>query len=490
MSQTLELQNDFACLNLSADLLKQVQRLGFQTPTPIQRESIPHGVAGRDVVGIAQTGTGKTLAFGLPMLQRLWENDGVGLILAPTRELALQINEELHKVGGSLGLRTAVLIGGAPMGRQVSELRRRPNIIVATPGRLMDHLAQRTATLKFVTMVVLDEADRMFDMGFAPVVHKILDEVPSERQTMLYSATMAPEVANLSAKYLNNPVRVEVAPQGTASELVEQELHVVEKEAKSHLLEQLLDAHDGTILVFSRTRHGARKVARNVRQMGHTAAELHSDRTLAQRKTALQGFKSGEYRVLVATDIAARGIDVKEINVVINYDLPDQLEDYIHRIGRTGRAGANGRAITFAQPDQHRDVRQLEKLLGRELPVMSGTLPAAPVVHRPRQNPPRPRSGEGQGERDANRAHRQRPRPNNGPRPERPTGNGPRPERPNNGPRPERPANNRPERPAPRPERPAGNAKPERPAQPNPNRGWNRQSNPNKGKPGTHKKRR
>ena len=382
-------KNAFVCLELSPDINRQLDKLGFTTPTPIQAEAIPHALAGRDVIGIAQTGTGKTFAFGLPMIQKLLSNpQGMALILAPTRELALQIDEELRKIGAALGLKTAVLIGGAPMNKQVGELRRRPNVIVATPGRLKDHLYQKTCTLRFVSMVVLDEADRMFDMGFAPIVKHILDQVPNKRQTMLFSATMAKEVNELAARYLTDPIRVEVTPQGTPTELVEQEVHMVDKDKKPDLLGSVLYENNGTVLVFSRTRHGAKRITRNVREMGHTAAELHSDRTLAQRKAALAGFKSGEFRVLVATDIAARGIDVKDIELVVNYDLPDCIEDYVHRIGRTGRAGATGRAVTFALPEQHRDVRQIERLIGRELSVVTGSLPA---VHRaPRTNTDRP----------------------------------------------------------------------------------------------------
>ena len=360
----------FACLKLSDALLSQLSRLSFTVPTPIQLQAIPPAIEGCDIVGIAQTGTGKTFAFGLPMLDRLLGSTDVGLILAPTRELALQIDESLRKLAGPLGLRTAVLIGGAPMNRQISDLRRRPNIIVATPGRLKDHLYQRTMHLKNVTVVVLDEADRMLDMGFAPAVKAILDQTPEKRQTMLFSATMPPEVNDLARHYLTEPVRIEVAPQGTASELVEQEMHVVEHAKKGDLLANVLDAYQGTVLVFSRTRHGARKVARAIRDMGHSAAELHSDRTLAQRRAALDGFKSGQHRVLVATDIAARGIDVKEIELVLNYDMPDQLEDYVHRIGRTGRAGSPGQAISFLLPDQQKDVRKIERILGREVRVV------------------------------------------------------------------------------------------------------------------------
>lgn len=385
MHPTQSQNSAFACLELSPEINRQLDKLGFTTPTPIQAQAIPHALAGRDVVGIAQTGTGKTFAFGLPMIQKLLKDQGMALILAPTRELALQIEEELKKIGATLGLKTAVLIGGAPMNKQVGELRRRPHVIVATPGRLKDHLYQKTCTLRFVSIVVLDEADRMFDMGFAPVVKEILNQVPAERQTMLFSATMGREVSELTARYLKNPIRVEVAPEGTPSELVEQEVHIVPKEGKPDLLSTVLYDNHGTVLVFSRTRHGAKRIARNVREMGHTAAELHSDRTLAQRKAALAGFKSGMYRVLVATDIAARGIDVKEIELVVNYDLPDCLEDYVHRIGRTGRAGATGRAVSFAQPDQHKDVRHIEKLIGKSLAVVSGSLPASSIrASRPR----------------------------------------------------------------------------------------------------------
>ena len=315
-------------------------------------------------MGIAQTGTGKTLAFGLPMADRLQKGQ-VGLVLAPTRELAQQIEETLKK----LGLRTALLIGGAPMGRQISQLRTQLDVIVATPGRLEDHLHQRTADLRRVAIVVLDEADRMLDMGFAPAIRRILGSITSERQTMLFSATMPKEIEELGLKYMNNPQKVEVAQQGTTHELIDQELIVVHQEDKGELLRELLYDHKGTILVFSKTRHGARKLAKAIRFDGHSAAELHSDCTLAQRRAALQGFKTGQFRILVATDIAARGIDVKDITLVINYDVPANPEDYVHRIGRTGRAGASGKAIMLATPDQHRDVRDIEKLIQAELPL-------------------------------------------------------------------------------------------------------------------------
>lgn len=376
-------ERSFDELGISDRLLAVLRREGFLTPTPIQQSAIPAGKSGRDVVGIAQTGTGKTLAFGIPLLETVLER-GFALVLAPTRELALQIEETLLRVGKPLGVRTATLIGGAPMGKQISQLRARPHVIVATPGRLQDHLDQKTVHLDGATAVVLDEADRMLDMGFLPAIRKIMAKLPRERQTMLFSATMPPEISSLTGEFLRDPIRVEVAPPGTTAELVDQELHLVPHPDKLEFLRDLLDKSKGSVLVFARTRHGARKVAKQVRTMGHSAAELHSDRTLAQRRSALEGFKSGEHRVLVATDIAARGIDVKQISLVINFDLPDQPEDYIHRIGRTGRAGETGKAVTIATPEQVQEVRRIERLIGRHL-LPNSVRPAEPGA-RPRPN--------------------------------------------------------------------------------------------------------
>lgn len=387
------MKTGFHALGIPPSLLSKVDRLGFSIPTPIQAQAIPVALKGRDLIGIAQTGTGKTLAFGIPMIANL-RNIQTGLVIAPTRELALQIEETFRQ----LGIKTACLIGGAPIGRQIVQLRARPTVLIATPGRLMDHMEQRTVNLQFVRVVVLDEADRMLDMGFVQAIQRILAATPKDRQTMLFSATMPNEIASLAQKYMNDPARIEVARSGQAIEKVEQELYVVEREDKPALLGKLLRDTDGTILVFTRTRHGARKLARTVRTHGHSAAELHSDRTLAQRTAALKGFKSGEFRVLVATDIAARGIDVKEIALVVNYDVPENPEDYIHRIGRTGRAGAGGRAITFAQPDQHSDVRDIERLMKAELPLAAGSNRpisrpkiAAPIRATAPYNPPRSR---------------------------------------------------------------------------------------------------
>lgn len=357
MSETKTMEG-FRALNLSPSTFQKIDRLGFTVPTPIQLQAIPVALDGRDLVGIAQTGTGKTLAFGLPIVETLKQGQ-IALILAPTRELALQIQETFQQLGN----RAALLIGGDSFGRQVSFLRSRPSVIVATPGRLEDHLAQRTLDLNRVSIVVLDEADRMLDMGFAPAIRRILDKTPRQRQTMLFSATMPGEIAELAKNYLHEPVRLQISQPGQTADNVEQELVVLTQQDKTGMLGSLLKDHPGSVLVFARTRHGARKLAKTVRDFGHSAAEIHSDRTLEQRRSALKGFKNGLYRVLVATDIAARGIDVKDIGLVVNFDIPEKAEDYVHRIGRTGRAGASGRAITLATPDQQGDVRDIERLL-------------------------------------------------------------------------------------------------------------------------------
>jgi ATP-dependent RNA helicase RhlE len=359
----------FNGLGIAPEFLKILERHNFTIPTPIQRQAIGPAMEGKDIVGIAQTGTGKTLAFGLPLLQRLRGSQGVGLIVLPTRELAIQADEMLQKIGGSLGLVTAVLIGGENMRMQIMALRRRPNIIIATPGRLLDHIETKNLILDLVRIVVLDEADRMLDIGFAPQIRKIFDLIPAKRQTMLFSATMPSEIVHLASTYMASPVRVEVAPAGTPTELVDQEIFLVKKELKFKLLEDLLNECKGTVLIFSRTKHGARKICEAIRSIGHKVAEIHSNRSLGQRKEALAGFKSGRFRILVATDIAARGIDVQGIELVINYDLPDNSHDYVHRIGRTGRAGVVGRAVSFAMPDQQRDIRDIERLIRKQIPV-------------------------------------------------------------------------------------------------------------------------
>ncbi|MDB4978217.1 MAG: ATP-dependent helicase RhlE [Candidatus Peribacteria bacterium] len=357
----------FHTLGIAPKLLEMLDEAKFTVPTPIQHQAIPVAMSGKDVVGIAQTGTGKTLSFALPMLQHLMNNPGRGLIMAPTRELAYQIEETLRKFAPKLGILTAVFIGGASMSLQKQMLKRNPRILVATPGRLNDHLQQGTITLKEVSMVVLDEADRMLDMGFLPQIERIFKHIPKERQTMLFSATMPPSIMKLATVHMKLPLRIEVAPAGTTAERVEQEMFVVQKAEKIRLLEKLLVEYKGTVLVFSRTKHGAKKIMRSIRTMGHTAAELHGNRSLNQRMDALDGFKRGRYRVLVATDIAGRGIDVDNIQLVINFDLPQNPDDYVHRIGRTARAGKEGRAISFAEPNQLSEIRSIERLIRTQI---------------------------------------------------------------------------------------------------------------------------
>ncbi len=373
-----EPERSFGGLGIAPKLLEVLESLKFQTPTPIQHKAIPAAIEGKDIVGIAQTGTGKTLAFGIPMLQRLLQNKNIkGLIVLPTRELALQVNEELQKLGRTFGIRTVVLIGGASMGYQIQTLRRGVDIVIGTPGRILDHLAQRTLNFNNVGILVLDEADRMFDMGFAPQISKILQALGKERQTMLFSATMPDDIMRIASRHMKLPLRVEIAQQGTTAEKVEHELFFVRKDEKNRLLDKLLGEYKGSVLLFSRTKYGVARICKGLRAMGYSAAEIHSNRSLSQRREALDGFKVGKYRVLVATDIASRGIDVKNIELVINYDLPESAGDYVHRIGRTGRAGMAGRAISFVGPEQRNKVRDIERLIRLRLPV--SPLPGLPA---------------------------------------------------------------------------------------------------------------
>ncbi len=371
--------SNFYNLGIAPNILGILDRFNFKSPTPIQEKSIPLAIEGKDLIGIAQTGTGKTLAFAVPMIQAALRGKQ-GLVVLPTRELAFQVNEVFQKIGMSLGTRTAVLIGGESIGRQIQALRRNPQIIIGTPGRIIDHLEQKTLSLKSIAMLVLDEADRMLDMGFAPQLARILQVVPRERQTMLFSATMPENIVAIAKNHMKLPVRVEIAPPGTAAEKVTHEVFFVQKYDKPRLLEKILGEYRGSVLVFLRTKFGARKIVTNVRAMGHAAAEIHSNRSLFQRREALEGFRNGKYRVLVATDIAARGIDVKGIELVLNYDLPQNPEDYVHRIGRTGRAGGVGHAISFATPDQRGDVRGIERLIRATIPLSK--LPELPPARR------------------------------------------------------------------------------------------------------------
>lgn len=364
--------SDFYNLGIAPNVLEILHKLNFKSPTPIQEKSIPLAIEGKDMIGVAQTGTGKTLAFGVPMIQSAL-NGNRGLVVLPTRELAFQVNEVFRRIGSPLGIRTAVLIGGESIFKQNQALRENPQIIICTPGRIIEHLDQKTVSLGSVAVLVLDEADQMLDMGFAPQLKRILQALPQKRQTLLFSATMPKEIFNIAKTHMKLPVHIEVAPAGTPADKVTQELFFLEKQDKPKLLQKILDDYRGSILLFSRTKHGARKITHGIRNLGYTVAEIHSNRSLNQRREALDGFRNGKYRILVATDIAARGIDVKGIELVLNYDLPEHPENYVHRIGRTGRIGGIGHAISFATPDQKNDVKMIERLIRATLPL--STLP-------------------------------------------------------------------------------------------------------------------
>ncbi len=355
-----------------------IARAGYSTPTPIQVQVIGPILEGRDLIGCAQTGTGKTAAFAIPTIEllvgadsRLAKLGSAGpraLVLAPTRELALQTAETFDMLGRTQGVKTVVLIGGESMGPQLAGLQRRPDVIIATPGRLFDHLERRTLGLGTLRIVVLDEADRMLDMGFAPQVERILRVTPLDRQTLCFSATMPTEVETLVRRHLVRPVRVDAGVIAKPVAKVTQMLYKAATQEKTPLLLRLLGEERGQTLVFTRTKHRADRVARAVGAAGHRVTRLHADRSMSQRREALDGFRSGRYRVLIATDIAARGIDVPEIAHVVNFDLPHTAEDYIHRIGRTARAEASGRATSFAAPEEHEQLRTIERHLGHPVP--------------------------------------------------------------------------------------------------------------------------
>ena len=361
--------NSFDGLGIAPKVLGLLDRLRFKVPTPIQHKAIPIAIEGKDIIGVAQTGTGKTLAFAIPIVQHLSLKKRRCLVLVPTRELAIQVDETFQKLAPLFGLRTVVIIGGASMREQLNKLRKNPHIIIATPGRLADHLQQRTLSLSDIGVLVLDEADRMLDMGFKPQIENIIRHIPRDRQTMLFSATIPMDVIRIATAHMKLPVHIEVAPSGTTAEKVVQELFIVRRDAKRKLLSKILKQYHGSVLLFARTKHDAHQITRFLRDINCNAAEIHSNRSLGQRREALEGFKSGRYRVLVATDIASRGIDVVGIELVINYDLPEDVENYVHRIGRTARAGHDGRAISFATPEQGQDVRNIERLIKTALPI-------------------------------------------------------------------------------------------------------------------------
>jgi ATP-dependent RNA helicase RhlE len=370
------LELSFDALGVSEALVKDLAVAGLSSPTPIQAQAIPPALAGRDVIGCAQTGTGKTAAFVIPILERLAslpKGEPQALILAPTRELALQILTTIDRLGRRRGISATVVVGGADMQAQVRGLRQRPDIVVATPGRLLDHMWNGTVNLLPIKILVLDEADRMLDMGFAPQIDQILTALPDERQTLLFSATLPSDLTRFIDASAKEPVRVMVTPSATTADGVTQALHYTTHTGKPELLLSLLKDEKQTVLVFTRTKHRADHLGRVLSRAGHRVGVLHGDRSFSQRRSALESFKRGVFRVLVATDIAARGIDVTNIGHVINFDLPHCPEDYVHRIGRTARMKTTGRATSFVTSEDPQQLRAIERLLGRSVPWASGS---------------------------------------------------------------------------------------------------------------------
>lgn len=373
-AESTESGGDFAALGLTGAVLDAVRDAGYVEPTPIQREAIPLILRGRDVMGLAQTGTGKTAAFTLPIIERL-----VGgprrtrvLILTPTRELCVQVESSFRKYALHAPLAVASVYGGVPLDPQEKQLRGGVDVVVATPGRLIDHLERQNVVFDDLEVLVLDEADRMLDMGFAPQINRIVSGVPPYRQTLLFSATMPPEVEALARKYLRTPIVVQVGRRSAAANTVKHYVYPVPRDRKSALLADLLKREAmESVLVFTRTKHGADRVVRHLEREGIPAAAMHADKSQPQRTRALEDFKSGRTRVLVATDIAQRGLDISGITHVINYDVPQQAEDYVHRIGRTGRAASEGDAFTFMSPDEIAMVRTIERIIGQKIPRIS-----------------------------------------------------------------------------------------------------------------------
>ena len=392
-SPTFMTATEFASLGLSEPLLRALRDRNYTTPTPIQARSIPHLLQGRDLLGIAQTGTGKTAAFSLPMLDLL-TNSGLkaqpkrprALVLAPTRELATQIADSCKAYGRHGKLRTAIVFGGVGQTPQVQALRAGVDILVATPGRLLDLINQQHCDLSAVEILVLDEADRMLDMGFLPDVKRILARVPERRQSLLFSATMPEDVTALSKKYLRDPLRVEVTPPAATADRIEQSVVFVQKAKKRDELAKLLaDPAFVRTLVFTRTKHGADRVARHLDKAGIEAHAIHGDKSQNARERALEAFRAGKCHVLVATDIAARGIDVKDITHVVNFDLPNVPESYVHRIGRTARAGRDGIAISFCDETEHEYLRDIEKLIKKKIPAIGGSKRSEATIVVPNQ---------------------------------------------------------------------------------------------------------
>ncbi len=388
----------FDSLGLSTELLRAIDAQGYSEPTPIQRKAIPIVLEGKDILAGAQTGTGKTAGFTLPLLQRLNQNTGTtgrrpvrALVLTPTRELAAQVGESIATYGRFLPLQSAVVFGGVKINPQIEKLRRGIDILVATPGRLLDHASQKTVDLSQVEILVLDEADRMLDMGFIHDIRKVLALLPDtgSRQTLLFSATFSEEIKQLANRLLNSPELVEVARRNTTAERIEQKVYPVDKLRKRELLSHMIGSRNWRqVLVFTRTKHGANRLTQQLEKDGLTAAAIHGNKSQGARTRALAGFKNGEVRVLVATDIAARGLDIDQLPHVVNYELPNVPEDYVHRIGRTGRAGNEGEAISLVCIDEHKLLRDIERLLKCEIPkeVLDGYEPDPGIKAEPIQN--------------------------------------------------------------------------------------------------------
>lgn len=368
----------FKELGLNARMVSRLESLGLTEPTPIQKKAVPHALQGRDILGIAQTGTGKTAAFGIPLvvaLSRRTEKAALksarGLILAPTRELANQIVQNLK--GLTSDLRITLVVGGKSINPQKQNLARGTDILVATPGRLIDLMDRRAIDLSKTRFLVLDEADQMLDIGFAHALRRIAKQLSRERQTMMFSATMPKAMSELSRDYLTDPVRVEVSPPGKIADKVTHSVHFVPKDKKQELLIDLLEGHrDDRALVFSRTKHGAERLMRHLEKIGFAATSIHGNKSQGQRDRAIAAFKAGSVRVLVATDVAARGIDVPGVGHVYNYDLPNVPENYVHRIGRTARAGETGRAVAFCAADEMDELKAIEKTLGTRIEIAGG----------------------------------------------------------------------------------------------------------------------
>jgi len=394
----------FTTLGLNDRIIKGVHAAGYTVPTPIQSMAIQPALEGRDIIGCAQTGTGKTAAFVLPILQHLMSEEGSNpksrairaLVVTPTRELAHQVNDAVSTYGKFMNLRSVCIYGGVGMENQLHLLRRGADIVIATPGRLLDHMERRSISLAQIRILVLDEADRMLDMGFINDVRRIIKATPTERQTMLFSATISKEIADLASLILRNPHSVEVGEKRNPADTIKQHFYSVNQESKADLLLHMIEAEKmQSVLVFSRTKHGADKICKRLERSGIKAAAIHSNRSQSQRQRSLDGFKEGKFRILVATDIAARGIDVDGISHVINYDIPHDAESYIHRIGRTGRAGANGISCTFVSRDERHHLKRIEQFtrVKADLESFVGFVPQKKEAHTMPDRPSRHKPG-------------------------------------------------------------------------------------------------